>query len=55
MTASASIVSLAMARSGRTTFATKSFVRVAGSKLSSRHFKPSRPAVIEPPDTLEIL
>jgi hypothetical protein len=54
-TAFTSTVLLAIARSGRTIFHTKSLLRLSGSKLSSPHFKPSRPAVIEPPDTLEIL
>jgi len=48
------MVSLAIARSGATTSGTKSVLRLPDLKLSLSHFSPSTPAVIDPPDTLEI-
>ena len=48
------MVSLASPRKGSTTCGTKSFLSFAGSKLSLLHVNASTPAVIEPPDTLEI-
>ena len=41
-------------RIGSTTWGTKSSLAAAGRKLSWPHLRPSSPAVIEPPETLEI-
>ena len=54
MMESASMVSPARPRSGVTTSGTKSALSRAGSKLSLPHFNASTPAVMEPPETLEI-
>ena len=54
MTDSASIVTPAKARSGSTNLGMKSLLTLSGLKLRLRQARANWPAVIDPPETLDI-